>query len=151
LLFANIMQLYANWMHLWNADLSESLLMKILVLSGSFKRGRVELRDVLEMKSEAGIEAVSVGEIVRIGKVTSEGGLSSRLSTMAAGGIVGGIAAGVLAGGLTGPAGAVVGAVAGAALGSGKIVICRVDLRDGRHFIASGSPAAWDTLRAMSG
>lgn len=124
--------------------------MKLYIMSGSFKRGRVELGDELMLKTDAGVEHLPTRTIVRISKVASEGGLSGRLSMAAGGGIVGGIAAGIMAGGLTGPAGAVIGAVAGAAIASGKIIICRVEFDDGRHFIASGSSASWDTLRAMT-
>jgi hypothetical protein len=146
--FVNIMSFQDRT---FSVSIAVLLHMKILVLGGDFRKGRLELADELQMTNGDGfVEPISPRSIIRIGKVTAEGGISSRLTTMAAGGIVGGIAAGVLAGGLTGPAGAVIGAVAGAALGSGKVIISRVDLADGRYFIASGSPAAWDTLRAMT-
>lgn len=124
--------------------------MKLYVMSGSFKKGRVEIGDELILHTDSGVEHMPAKAIVRISKIASEGGISGRLSMAAGGGIIGGIAAGIMAGGLTGPAGAVIGAVAGAALASGKILIYRVEFADGRHFIASGSSAAWDTLRAMT-
>ncbi len=122
--------------------------MKLLILSGNFKRKSVAVSDELILKTRAGFEIIPAKSIVRISTVAADG--SVKMSGLAAGGIVGGVAAGAMAGGLTGPAGAIIGGLAGVALASGKALVCRVEFSDGRFFIASGPKAAWATLQAMT-
>jgi hypothetical protein len=122
--------------------------MKLFILSGNFKRGSVALSEELILKTGAGFEIIPALSIARISTVAADG--SARISGMAAGGIVGGITAGVMAGGLTGPAGAIIGGLAGATFARGKALVCRVEFRDGRYFVASGSKAAWNKLQSMA-
>jgi hypothetical protein len=122
--------------------------MKLFILSGNFRRKSVIISEELILKTRAGFELVPATSIVRIRTVAADG--SVKMSGLAAGGLVGGLATGVTAGGLTGPAGAIIGGLAGVALASGKALVCRVDFRDGRFFIASGSKAAWAALQALT-
>jgi hypothetical protein len=103
------------------------------------------------MRSRAGRnEIVEFGDVREVRALEHDRHvmLGDRAAGVAVGGIIGGVAAGALAGGLTGPAGAVIGAAAGAILSvRRKFLTCRVDLRDGRAFIATARSETWAAIR----
>jgi hypothetical protein len=124
------------------------------VIQGDFKRGRADL--------EAGGLRLRTGSIATViipfGAVRNTAllgrdkqSVSQKLAMTAAGSLVGGIGAGALAGGLTGPAGAVLGALAGAVIATTQrsYATCRVELHDGRTFIAMGQVEAWIALEDL--
>jgi len=124
----------------------------IRVIAGDFDPGRIEFDDVgFAMRSRAGRnEVVEFGDIREVRALEHEKHvmLGDRAAGVAVGGIIGGVAAGALAGGLTGPAGAVLGAAAGAILSvSRKFLTCRVELRDGRTFVATARSETWAAIR----
>ena len=93
--------------------------------------------------------AIPFGAFLSIGELDRERHSTAvdKIATGAAGGIVGGLAAGAHRC-LTGPAGAVIGALAGAVLAVRRTVLtCRVELRDGRAFIAVGRKGDWAAIR----
>lgn len=123
----------------------------IRILGGDFRTGITFIEGrALKLKSTAGKkESLPFEEIVSIlymdeeTRVTAGGAAKG----IAAGGILGGVAAGAMAGGLTGPAGAVLGAAAGALLAAHKTFVKRrIELNDGRWFIAEGRKNAWQLL-----
>jgi hypothetical protein len=125
----------------------------IRVLGGDFRPGRTTLDyPSLQLTNRDGAsEEIPISSIVKVKIVERERRttLLDRFSTAAAGGIVGGIAAGAMAGGLTGPAGALIGAAAGGLLAAGQMfVTCRVELAEGRWFVATAHKDTWKSLEA---
>jgi hypothetical protein len=124
------------------------------VLQGDFKRGRIDLEpEGFRLRTGSiAIATVPYGAILLIKNLGREkhGTATDKVATTVAGGIIGGIAAGSLAGGLTGPAGAALGAVAGAVISVKRMfATCRVELRDGRSFIAKGLVNDWMALEDL--
>ena len=124
----------------------------IRVISGDFDPGRIEFDDVgFAMRSRAGRnEVIEFGYVRDVRALEHERHvmLGDRAAGVAVGGIIGGVAAGALAGGLTGPAGAVLGAAAGAIFSvTRKFITCRVELRDGRTFVATARSETWAAIR----
>lgn len=124
------------------------------VLQGDFKRGQIDLRPegFRLRKGSINLETIPYGAILLVKNLGSEkhGTASDKVATTVAGGLLGGIAAGSLAGGLTGPAGAALGAVAGAVISIKRMfATCRIELRDGRTFIAKGLMNDWMALEDL--
>jgi len=124
------------------------------VIQGDFRRGRADLEaDGLRLR--IGTLATTVIPFGAIQTTALLGrdkqSVTDKLALTFAGGLAGGIGAGALAGGLTGPAGAVLGAVAGAVIATSQrsFATCRVELRDGRTFIAIGRVEAWIALEDL--
>lgn len=115
----------------------------IRIVGGDFRTGIVFVEErALKLKNIDGKkENLPFEDIVSIHYVEKEkrATASDTAKGVAAGGVLGGVAAGALAGGLTGPAGAILGAAAGAVLATRRTFLkSRVEIRDGRWFIAEG-------------
>jgi hypothetical protein len=126
--------------------------MTLKILAGDFKKGRVPCDDIgFRLKSvvTGKAEPAPYGSVQALHALGHDkhGSIKRRVATAAGAGLVGGVAAGAAAGATGGPIGAAVGAVAGAIFAARKrMLICRVDLRDGRSFTAIAAPEFWAAL-----
>ena len=123
------------------------------VLAGDFRKGRVPYDDIgftLKSALSGRAEPIPFGFVQAVYELGHDkhGSITHRIATAAGSGLLGGVAGGVVAGTVGGPVGAAIGAVAGAILAARKqMLICRIDLRDGRSFVAIAATEIWTALR----